>query len=450
MSLDSTNPDVPSDPPRSRRGFLIAALGGVVGVAAGALGRPQAVNAAAGDAMRIGQSNSGGSSQTVLLSTAGGAAFTLKDTAVGGTGQFGWSSAVTGTGRGLYGRADSPHGVGISAVNTATSLGDGAALRAVGTGTIGIIATTNNNDVEALRAFHSGTLGTGIQGTGVNRGVYGIGTNYGVLGASPAGGTGVGGSTTVGMGLRGAATNGGYGVYGSTTTGTGVHGISTSGGYGVVGSSTSEAVRGTSAAGIGVVGGSTSGTGVYGESMTGYAGSFIGDVFVTGTITGAGVTVTIDHPLDPAARLLELGSVDSPERLVLTSGRIDLDANGGATVRLPDWFAVMHDDARHQLTAIGSAMPDLHLAAVDDDRFEVAGGAPGGRVGWQVVGARRDAWATANPLRLERAKRGEERGRYVHPAAHGKDDDRSLAALRGPKRSVHEPLLAVDPLRPAD
>jgi hypothetical protein len=427
-----------SSPPRSRRALLVAAIGGAVGVVAGALGRPQVASAAPGDSMRVGRSNDGGADQTILLSTAGGAAFTLKDTAVGGTGQFGWSSATTGAGRGLYGRSDSASGSGVSAVNSAGSFADGAALRATASGTYAILATTNHNDAAVIRAFHSGTLGTGVLGTGENRGVYGIGTNNGVVGQSTTG-FGTLGSTESGVGARGVATANGDGVYGSTSSGAGVRGIATSG-YGVVGTSTTEAVRGISAAGVGVVGGSTSGTGVYGESASGYAGSFVGDVFVSGTIDGALLSTTIDHPLDPAERLLQLAAIDSPERLVLTSGRVELDDGGRATVRLPAWFAAMHEDARHQLTAIGAAMPDLHLASVDDDRFEVAGGAPGGRVGWQVTGVRRDAWAVANPVRLERAKRGKERGRYVHPAAHGKGADRSLAGLHGPKVSVHEPM----------
>ena len=405
--------------PRSRRSLLAAGLGGLLGVAAGALGRPGPADAAPGDALRLGQSNSAGGSQTVLTSSAGGAAFTLKDTAVGGTGQFGWSSAVTGSGRGLYGRADSPDGYGIHAVNAADGPGVGAALRATGTATSAIYATSAASDEYAVQIAHGYPSGEALRADGGGAGIIGVGGDYGVVGASNLGGVGVDGLSTTGTGVRGVAT--------------------TTGGYGVYGSSPTEAVRGISGNGVGVVGGSTTGTGVYGESGSGYAGAFIGDVFVSGTIDGAALSTTIDHPLDPAAQLLELGAIGSPERLVLTSGRVDLDADGTATVRLPAWFAAMHDDARHQLTAIGSAMPDLHLAAVEADRFEVAGGAPGGRVGWQVAGVRRDAWAAANPLRLERAKRGEQRGRYVHPVAHGQPADRSLAALHGPKRSVHEP-----------
>jgi hypothetical protein len=179
---------------------------------------------------------------------------------------------------------------------------------------------------------------------------------------------------------------------------------------------------------------------VYGESVSGYAGAFIGDVFVSGTVDGAALGTTIDHPLQPADRVLQLGAIEGPERLVQTSGTIELDGEGSATVRLPAWFGAMHDGARYQLTAVGAAMPDLHVASTDRDGFGIAGGAAGARVDWQVGGTRRDAWATAHPLTVERAKRGQERGRYVHPVAHGKSAEQSLAALRGPKRSVHEPL----------
>ena len=38
---------------------------------------------------------------------------------------------------------------------------------------------------------------------------------------------------------------------------------------------------------------------------------------------------------------------------------------------------------------------------------------------WQVSGVRRDAWATANPVRTEEEKTEADRGHYLHPEAHG-------------------------------
>jgi hypothetical protein len=437
--LPFSDAETDAAPPRSRRALLAAAVGGVVAVAAGALGRPDAVRAASGDSMRVGRSNDGGSDQTILLSTAGGAAFTLKDTAIGGTGQFGWSSATTGTGRGLYGRADSAGGSGVHAVNSGTGGGDGAALRATATSTPAIIATSvGGGSVARLIGAHAGS--TGLHAEGGFLGAYGKGSQWGTYceatGLGGVGVFGIGGSGSASVGVYGQSA--GTGVVG-TGTATGVSGSSVNG-YGVVGGSNNEAVRGTSANGIGVVGGSTTGTGVYGESASGYAGSFIGDVFVSGTVDGAALGTTIDHPLDPADRVLQLSAIEGPERIVQTGGTVELDADGTATVRLPAWFAAMHGDARYQLTAVGAAMPDLHVAATDRDGFRVAGGAAGARIDWQVAGTRRDAWAVANPLAVERTKRGKERGRYVHPAAHGKAADRSIAALRGPKVSVHEPV----------
>ena len=58
---------------------------------------------------------------------------------------------------------------------------------------------------------------------------------------------------------------------------------------------------------------------------------------------------------------------------------------------------------------------DLHWAiragvyvrrGVSDNRFVIAGGSAGMEVSWQVTGIRADAWALANPLRIEEEKTG--------------------------------------------
>jgi hypothetical protein len=88
-----------------------------------------------------------------------------------------------------------------------------------------------------------------------------------------------------------------------------------------------------------------------------------------------------------------------------------LDAAGGATVKLPGYFSSFNRDASYQLTAIGAAAPDLHVAQkMVGNSFKIAGGSPGQEVSWQVSGVRRDAYAAAHPLRVETRKSRKDQG----------------------------------------
>jgi hypothetical protein len=60
-----------------------------------------------------------------------------------------------------------------------------------------------------------------------------------------------------------------------------------------------------------------------------------------------------------------------------------LDDQGRASVELPRYFEALNTSFRYQLTAVGAAMRDLHVAAeIYGNVFEIAGGVPGGKVSW--------------------------------------------------------------------
>jgi hypothetical protein len=85
-------------------------------------------------------------------------------------------------------------------------------------------------------------------------------------------------------------------------------------------------------------------------------------------------------------------------------------------VQLPDWFEALNRDFRYQLTALGSAAPNLHVRSEIKNRsFAIAGGRSGQRVSWLVTGIRRDAWANANRIPVEEDKLPAQRGKYLHP-----------------------------------
>jgi hypothetical protein len=179
-----------------------------------------------------------------------------------------------------------------------------------------------------------------------------------------------------------------------------------------------------------------------GPSGNGYSGFFSqGDVNVNANLLVAGVIVAgikdfrIDHPLDPANKYLYHASVESSEMMNIYTGNVTLDGSGAASVDLPEWFEALNGDYRYQLTAIGAAAPNLHIAQkVANHQFSIAGGAPGMEVSWLVTGVRHDAFAQANPLVAEVEKPANERGFYLHPALYGQPEEKQIEWGRFPEK----------------
>lgn len=271
------------------------------------------------------------------------------------------------------------------------------------------------NGVLGTSRFSSGIAGFTSANSSRAAGVYGAGPMVGVAG-------GVNGSNT--------APAGPVGVYGTGSDGGQLDGV------GVFGESDSNSgVFGRSETGAGVLGLSFQNVGLLGASdRTGIvaagranAGVFFGNVSVTGSISKGGGGFTIDHPADPANRYLRHSFVESDEMKNLYDGIAVCDSNGEAEIFLPDWFESLNTDMRYQLTPIGAPAPSLHISEeLRGNQFKLAGGTAGLKVSWQVSGVRRDAWAMANPIRTEEEKTGADRGRYLHPEAHGQPGENSI------------------------
>jgi hypothetical protein len=361
--------------PRSRRAMLAGALGGLAGLVAGRLGRPTEVSAAPGSPLIIGsEANNAGTKDTQLLANSNVVTFKLYQQGPG-TALMGYTTPTTGQTRGVYGRVDSPNGDGVQGRNAGPA-GTGAAVRAYGVNNEGVRATTENPERAAIYGFNEGATGVGVWGEG-----------YGES------------DTVVGVGVIGLGTVGSYGS-------------------GMVGS------YGYSPDGLGVLGWSETGTAVYAE----------GDAVVTGNLSKAGGSFKIDHPLDPANKFLLHSFVESPDMKNVYDGVVALDSSGEATVELPAWFEALNRDFRYQLTAIGSAAPDLHVkAAVKGNQFRIAGGSAGQEISWQITGIRQDAWANENRIPVEVPKSGAEKGKLIHPKAHGKPASAGIS--RAPRLS---------------
>jgi hypothetical protein len=176
-------------------------------------------------------------------------------------------------------------------------------------------------------------------------------------------------------------------------------------------------------------------------SENGLAGLFDGDVEVSGSLSKSGGSLKIDHPLDPASKYLYHSFVESSEMKNVYDGVVTLDSTGQIEVELPAWFEALNRDFRYQLTPIGAPAPDLHIARkVADGRFAIAGGQSGLEVSWQVTGVRKDAWAQANPLEVEKEKPLDEQGFYIHPELHGEPAEKGMAWAQHPDlmRRLHD------------
>jgi hypothetical protein len=276
---------------------------------------------------------------------------------------------------------------------------------------------------ELLRVASSGNVGIGTPTTGPNARL-----------TVETSGPDVG-DFTFATGVQGTVINnrGAPGLWRLTA---GVRGINT-GGLGVQGQSDSfVGVEGTSNNSMGVFGQSDTGIGVAGlatNTGSGAAGFFQGSVQVIGTLSKSGGGFRIDHPLDSANKYMNHSFVESPEMKNVYDGVAVLDANGEATVMLPDWFEALNEGFRYQLTPIGAPAPQLHVAdEIAHAQFRIAGGVPGQRVCWQVTGVRKDPWARAHPVVVEEPKIGDERGRYLSPELFGQREDQSTMAARYP------------------
>ncbi|OYT69970.1 MAG: hypothetical protein CFK49_12005, partial [Armatimonadetes bacterium JP3_11] len=267
----------------------------------------------------------------------------------------------------------------------------------------------------------------GVYGRSASSSGYGLygeataatGTNAGVSGRSPS---------IDGYGVWGQSTNtaGGVGVYGTAvgSTGTGVYGNALAS----AGQNTGVLGRTESPQGRGVVGLSTATTGVnYGvlgraESANGWG------VFANGRLGASGTkSFQIDHPLRPETHFLNHFCIEAPEPYNLYRGVVTLDSRGEAWVSLPDYFESINREASYHLTPIGAPMPNLHVAIeIQNNRFKIAGGAPGKKVSWEVKAIRNDPWVQRYGYETEPEKPKAWQGLYLHPELYGQPREQSI------------------------
>jgi hypothetical protein len=309
----------------------------------------------------------------------------------------------TGGGQGVRGGANDPAAVGVSGYNSASS---GQAT--------GVSASTSSPQGIALVAYGDGPQSYAAQFNG-NVQLNGTVTNptgsTALLVSNPVtGGPAANFNGTVSItGATSATTNCCLLYVTDTGVGNAIVGTTNSTGNfatGVIGSSTGlngQGVRGvaTDPTGVGIEG-QNSGGGLAGQFQGGV--QIIGDLSVSGSISGSSKNFKIDDPLDPEHKSLYHASIESSEMMNLYSGNVVLDRKGEAVVTMPEWFEALNTDFRYQLTAIGRNARVYIAQKIQNHQFKIAGGRPGMEVSWQVTGVRHDAWAQAHPMTVREEK----------------------------------------------
>ena len=166
----------------------------------------------------------------------------------------------------------------------------------------------------------------------------------------------------------------------------------------------------------------------------GIAGDFSGNVTISGTVSSSATkSLKIDHPLDPANKYLVHASVESSEMMNIYTGNVTTDAQGEASVQLPDWFEVLNTDFRYQLTVIGQFAQVIVSREVQNHEFAIRSSVPNVKVSWQITGVRQDAFAKANPLVVEQEKEPRLKGFYIHPEFYGAAAEKQIEWARHPQ-----------------
>jgi hypothetical protein len=361
----------------------------LLGAVAAALVLIPSAASADGDPLLVGNVANSATTNTTLVSS-GITGFQVTDTTAGATALFGYVNATTSSGVGVRGESNSSGSAAAGVWGLLDPMTPGAVGAAGVRGTS--FSTTGNGP---------GVYGTHVQNSGTAPGVFGTTNSNTDLGA------GVFGENS---GTSGLST----GVYGTATNGIGVLGVG--GNAGVLG---------------------------YTPNANGYAGSFVGNVAVTGTLTKGAGAFRIDHPLDPAHSYLQHSFVESPDMKNIYDGNVVTNGEGFATVTLPAYFQALNRDFRYQLTIVGSSFAQAIVAKeIQHNQFTIRTNKPRVKVSWQVTGIRHDAYANAHRIQTVVPKTGADAGKYEHPELYGQPQSKSVTAIAGmpkalPKLKAH-------------
>jgi trimeric autotransporter adhesin len=320
-------------------------------------------------------------------------------------------------------------------LSATTAAGGATTISATSTNGVAVAGT---DTTDGYGIFGQSDTGFGVYGGSVTfPGVSGGSSNNPGVSGFSENAQGVQGQSLSTIGVEGdSSSTSSYGVYGSNSASSGGYGVYGTGYDGVVGSGTNFGAAGlssTSGAGVYAYNNST-GDALFAQNTTGgYAAFFDGPVDVDGAFTNAVGVTKMDDPTDPANKYLYHSSVESSEMMNIYSGNVTTDAEGNATVQMPDWFEALNRDFRYQLTAMGQAAQAYISSELHNRQFSIKTDKPNVKVSWQITGVRQDTWANAHRIPVEAEKPANERGFYIHPELFGAPAESSIAARRHPR-----------------
>ena len=295
------------------------------------------------------------------------------------SGNYGYLGDV---GEGIYGYSQSLRGVW-----GASSLG------------IGVLATSNSNEaVQATSVSNIAVYGVNTNSDDIgelgnpNEGVYGHSlSGYGLLavsntapGALGQGSIGVEGQNTTDANIYGELGNAFDGVDGSSDVDYGVYGFSSST------NTTLAGVGGADNDGYGVSGLTVSGAGVFGQSSgSGYAGSFAGDVHISGSYTATG-TKSAEVKLASGSPV-KLYCEESAEVYFTDYGEGQLNSGKAHVLLDPEFLQTVTIDAQHPLMVFVQMEGDCkgvyvaNKTSTSFDVIEIQGGSSNALFSYRVV-----------------------------------------------------------------
>ena len=165
---------------------------------------------------------------------------------------------------------------------------------------------------------------------------------------------------------------------------------------------------------------------VIGSAGPRYAGYFLGNVHITGSLSKGSGSFLIDHPLDPQNKTLRHNFVESPENLCLYRGKVKLNSSGEGKVEMPDYFKALtkETEATVTLTSIGRPFNAGYEWNSDYTVFTVYG-EPGREVSYVVMADRDDPVMRQlyKPVEEEKGNGNFTKGKLLYPKAYGYPDE---------------------------
>lgn len=153
-------------------------------------------------------------------------------------------------------------------------------------------------------------------------------------------------------------------------------------------------------------------------------------VYATGDMAASGTkTFAIDHPQDPANKILKHFSIESDEVLNMYRGTETFNEDGVAVVTMPSYYESVNKEASYQLTPIGASMPNLYIESeLEGDTFTIAGGVAGKKVSWTVTAQRNDPYLQQFPYKREvEVDKGVRKGKYITPQLYGQPESKRMS-----------------------